>query len=100
MSFDLQTYRLADVAREKLWHEAARPDHNLHQLMLHANLLDDLLAEIKALESSHSDEVDQKAVGGNSLKDRGGDAGIGGASGERTRRIVQGFEDLINGLAS
>ena len=81
MAFDFQMYRLVDVAREKLWHEAARPDHNLHQLMLHANLLDELLEEIRLLElhmAEEEDDDDEQVVMARStpgIQD-GNDAGV------------------------
>lgn len=48
MPFDVQIYRLASIARDKLCREAARDSHNLRCLVAHANLLDELLIELSA----------------------------------------------------
>ena len=71
MPFNLQTYRLAEVARKKLWNEAARSDHNLHHLVLHANLLDDLVEEISLMKLG-LDTEDQQKMRNSSLHRLGG----------------------------
>ena len=45
-----QTYYLAHKARTKLSREAAPPDHDLHQLVGHANLFDSLMLELADAE--------------------------------------------------
>lgn len=46
--FEMTTpiYQLADIARAKLIHQAERADHDYRRLVLHANLLDNLLLEL------------------------------------------------------
>jgi len=46
----MSNYRLAELARHKLLHEASQPDHNYRLLVLHANLLDNLLEELEVEE--------------------------------------------------
>jgi len=46
MSFNFELYRLAEIARQKLLHHASQADHDLRSLVLHANLLDNLLLEL------------------------------------------------------
>lgn len=45
-----QTYMVASTARAKLGKEAMRPDHNLRRLVGHANLLDNLMVELRDAE--------------------------------------------------
>ncbi|EMC92625.1 hypothetical protein BAUCODRAFT_77372 [Baudoinia panamericana UAMH 10762] len=45
-----QTYYVASTARSKLGREAGRADHNLRRLVGHANLLDNLMAELQDAE--------------------------------------------------
>jgi hypothetical protein len=46
MPYSPEIFKVATIAREKLAREAAQPDHNLHILVSHANLLDLLLIEL------------------------------------------------------
>jgi len=45
-----QTYTIAYQARGKLAKEANCPDHNLHRLVCHANMLDTLIADLAHAE--------------------------------------------------
>jgi hypothetical protein len=45
-----QTYFIASTARAKLGKEACKPDHNLRRLVGHANLLDNLMLELRDAE--------------------------------------------------
>ena len=63
MSFDFHAYRLAELARQKLIREASRADHNLRCLVLHANLLDNLLMELNGEKQDLRDAERERGRG-------------------------------------
>ena len=66
-----QPYYIAQVARSKLLSEADRADHNLRQLVGHANLLDSLLlhlAEIGQEQDSRSNHAARGPTGRRHIK--------------------------------
>jgi hypothetical protein len=58
-----QTYYLAHKVRAKLSYEAARPDHDLHLLVGHANLLDSLMLELADAERQQERWFNQSVSG-------------------------------------
>jgi len=69
MPFSVETYHLAELARHKLLLQASQADHDLRQLVLHANLLDGLLLELNLAELERAKE-DQQSTERTSSKPR------------------------------
>jgi hypothetical protein len=61
MLLKFEAYRLAGMARQKLLYHASQTDHDLRSLVLHANLLDNLLIELNG-ESDTEDVTDRDTL--------------------------------------
>lgn len=63
MSYKFEIYQLASLARQKLGHLASKTDHDLRCLVLHANLLDNLLLELSEdYEKSRAPDKESLAI--------------------------------------
>jgi hypothetical protein len=58
-----QTYMIAYQAREKLAKEANCPDHNLHRLVCHANMLDTLIFDLAHAEEEQDSYLNKLSSG-------------------------------------
>jgi len=58
-----QTYIIAHQAREKLAKEANCPDHNLHRLVCHANMLDTLIFDLAHAEEEQDSYLNKLCSG-------------------------------------
>jgi hypothetical protein len=58
-----QTYMIAYQAREKLAKEANCPDHNLHRLVCHANMLDTLIFDLAHAEGEQGSYLNRLSSG-------------------------------------
>jgi hypothetical protein len=58
-----QTYMIAHQARGKLAKEANCPDHNLHRLVCHANMLDTLIFGLAHAEEEEDSYLDKLSSG-------------------------------------
>jgi hypothetical protein len=58
-----QTYIIAHQAREKLAKEANCPDHNLHRLVCHANMLDTLIFDLAHAEEEQDSYLNKLSFG-------------------------------------
>ena len=62
MPYTFSTYRLAELARHKLLNAAAMPDHDYRLLVLHANLLDNLLEKLDQDQDKHTTSTSSQSV--------------------------------------
>jgi hypothetical protein len=58
-----QTSMIAHQAREKLAKEARCPDHNLHRVVCHANLLDTLIFDLAQAEDEQGSYLNKRTSG-------------------------------------
>jgi hypothetical protein len=58
-----QTYMIAHQARGKLAKEANSPDHNLHRLVCHANMLDTLIFDLAHAEEEQDSYLNKLSSG-------------------------------------